>query len=204
MGAAELGPWEPLRLDAVGRLLEAAPFRWWIAGGHALEMHLGRSWRTHEDTDIGIVRSDAPALRVVLAGWDIHLASDGVLTPWDGRPVVGSLSNVGNLWCRRSTSEPWSLDVLIGEGNQHEWIYKRDRSIRRPWSEVVLQAEPGLPCLAPEVQLLFKSRNVRPKDGIDAVTVIPALTPERRAWLAGQLPHDHPWQLMIEHAGDSV
>ena len=59
----ELGPWEPLPLVDATSLFQGAPFRWWVCGGHALELHLGRSWRTHDDIDIGICLDDARALR---------------------------------------------------------------------------------------------------------------------------------------------
>ena len=52
------------------------------------------------------------------------------------------------------------------------------------------------PYLAPELQLLYKSKQLRPKDDADACVVIPALEPERAARLHSMLPLGHPW-----HAG---
>ncbi len=202
MGAAELGPWTLLDIEDVAGLFELAPFRWWLAGGHALELHLGRTWRSHGDIDIGIIRAEAPQLHDLLYDWEIHLASDGVLTPWDGRPVDGELADVVNLWCRPAPDAPWALDILIGEGNGSEWIYKRDPSVRRAWSDTVLYTPEGVPYLAPEIQLLFKSRSGRPKDDNDAAAVIPALTADRRTWLANQLPADHEWQTTIASCED--
>lgn len=201
MTTADLGPWEPLSVADVIEQFEPARFRWWLAGGHALETHLSRrgdepqNWRQHDDTDIGISRHDAPALRHLLARWDVHTASDGVLTPWSGEPLnpAGSDQGVTNLWCRPDPSAAWALDVLLGEGNDVEWVYRRDPSIRRPWAETVLRSPDGVPYLAPEIQLLFKSRTIRPKDQVDAIHVIPRLDPERRAWLIAHLSENHPW-----------
>jgi len=197
MGAEELGSWEPLTVAAAVELFQPASFRWWLAGGHALEAHFDRSWRSHEDIDIGITRPDAHRLYDLLDGWDIHLAADGVLTPWDGQPLDGQSDHVGNLWCRRSPHAAWALDILIGDGDDHEWIYKRDATIRRPWNEAILTSANGVPYLAPEVQLLFKHQSDRPKDEVDATTVIPQLDSERRIWLALRLPADHAWQTTI-------
>lgn len=202
VGVEELGPWLPLDVAEVAGLFRPAPFRWWLAGGHALEAHLERTWRSHDDIDIGITRADAPQLRELLAGWDIHLA-DGTLTPWDGRPVEGELAEVVNLWCRPTPDAPWAVDVLIGEGDSSEWIYKRDRSIQRPWSDTVLHTSDGVPYLAPEIQLLFKSRGSRAKDDLDAEAVIPSLATGRRSWLADRLPADHRWQSVIA-AGSEI
>lgn len=174
-------------------LFRHAAFRWWLAGGHALDAHLRRCWRAHHDTDIGICRTDAPQLADMVGGWDIHVAAGGVLTPWNGRPLDASRSE-NNLWCRPSPDAAWALDVTVGDGDDHEWIYRRDRSIHRPWAAAVLQTRSGTPYLAPELQLLFKSPKPRSKDHLDAATVIPELDPSRRAWLAAHLSADHAWQ----------
>lgn len=191
-----LGPWEPMALADVIDLFANAPFRWWVAGGHALEAHLGRSWRPHDDIDLGISRPDVEALVRCLPGWDVHLAHDGVLTPWDSASLGDDLDRTGNLWCRREPDGAWVLDVLIGEGDEKQWIYKRDASVRREWSQVVLSTDQGVPYLAPEVQLLFKSETPRPKDHVDAEVVIPELDDDRQAWLVDHLPADHPWQAL--------
>ena len=177
-------------------LFRPARFRWWLSGGHALEAHLGWSWRNHEDTDIAVARADAPRLVEILDGWDIHIGAAGVLTPWDGGPLDAGRSQ-NNLWCRPSPAAPWMIDVTVGDGNEHEWIYRRDPTIRRSWDDAVLTTPDGTPYLAPELQLLFKSKDVRPKDDLDAATVVPVLETERRSWLANHLPAAHPWQSTI-------
>ena len=40
-------------MEQAGALFAEAPFRWWISGGHALELHIGESWRSREDLDGG-------------------------------------------------------------------------------------------------------------------------------------------------------
>ncbi|MEM8905960.1 MAG: amino acid transporter, partial [Actinomycetota bacterium] len=155
MGDEGFGPWAPLSVGDAAELFGVASFRWWLSGGHALEMHLGRSCRAHDDTDIGVCRDDVPAVAGVLSGWDLHVAAAGVLTPWAGGPLSAERSE-NNLWCRPTPSSPWRLDVTIGDGTPEEWIYRRDRTIRRPWAGAVLVSRTGVPHLAPELQLLFK------------------------------------------------
>jgi hypothetical protein len=58
----------------------------------------------------------------------------------------------------------------------------------------VLAAADGTRYLAPELQLLFKSKDVRPKDDVDAARVIPLLDVVRRRRLGELLPATHPWQ----------
>lgn len=176
-----------------------APCRWWITGGVALELHLGRSWRAHDDSDVGLVRVDLPLIRDLLVGWDLHLAAGGRLRPWDGAPVGPATDDDGanNLWCRPHPSAPWALDVTIGDGGDGSWIFRRDPNLRRPWAKAVLETTDGVPYLAPELQLLFKSKNARPKDDVDAAEVIPELEASRRSVLAALLPVDHPWQQLM-------
>jgi hypothetical protein len=45
--ASELGPWAPLEVGTTVEVLDGVPFLWWLGGGRALELHLGRSWRGH-------------------------------------------------------------------------------------------------------------------------------------------------------------
>jgi hypothetical protein len=196
MADDELGPWRPLELGEVIRLFESWPTRWWISGGVALELHLGRSWRSHHDSDVSIVRDEAMALPVVLAGWDLQVAAAGILTPWD-RSALAAQANQNNVWCREARDQPWCLDVTISEGDQECWIYRRDPTLRVPWEDAVLKSGRGISYLAPELQLLFKSKNNRTKDDRDASEVIPALAAERQRRLRDLLPHDHPWKVLL-------
>jgi hypothetical protein len=195
MAEGSLGTWQPLALGEVVRLFTGFPARWWISGGLALELHLGRSWRRHEDSDVGVLRQDGAALRELLLNWDIQVAAAGRLSPWLGSTVRAEASQ-NNLWCREAADRLWCLDVTVGEGDEECWIYRRHPTVRVRWDEAVLRSQGGIPYLAPELQLLFKSKDVRPKDDVDAHEVIPELTGDRRRRLRDLLPDAHPWQAL--------
>ncbi|MEM9608591.1 MAG: hypothetical protein AAGA99_14300 [Actinomycetota bacterium] len=203
MGDDGLGRWSPMNVDGAVGIFRSASFRWWLSGGRALAMHLERTWRDHEDLDIGVVRTDLPAVAELLGGWDLHVAAAGVLTPWDGRLLVAGRSE-NNLWCRPTPSSSWALDVTVGDGTEEEWVFRRDPAIRRSWADAVLVTSAGIPYLAPELQLLFKSKQPRPKDEGDARVVIPALASDRRRWLAERLPRDHHWHRLIVTSPDGL
>lgn len=194
MDDEELGTWLPMTVAEASAIFTAAPFRWYITGGRALELAVGSSWRDHTDLDIGVGRQDLSALYRHLAGWDLHVAAAGVLTPWDGRPL-SEKRHENNVWARRTPREPWALDITVGGGDDTFWCSRRDGTIRLSWADAVLEVA-GIPFLAPHVQLLMKSKRVRPKDQRDADVVIPSLAPEQRSWLMQHLPRDHPWQAM--------
>ena len=62
MADEQYGPWVPMSLDDARRELDGCPAPWWFTGGHALELFAGGSWRAHDDLDVGIRRTDAPAV----------------------------------------------------------------------------------------------------------------------------------------------
>jgi hypothetical protein len=191
-----LGRWEPMSASEVAALLRDAPFSWWFTGGVALELFTGTSWRTHDDIDVGIRRSDAPAVHGFLASrLSPFIAAAGSLSAWGGEGLDETRSQ-NNIWLRRGDG-PWVLDIVVGEGDDHEWVYRRDTSLRRPWGDAVLRSERGPSYLAPELQLLFKSKNPRPKDDADLVAVLPHLDQSRRSALADLLPDGHPWQSVV-------
>jgi hypothetical protein len=191
-----LGHWEPLTVGEVADVMAQVAARWWFTGGHALELHTGRSWRTHDDIDVGICRCDVNHLARLLGEWEIFLAARGTLMSWDGNDV-GAERNENNLWLRRRGDEHWRLDIAIGDGDEHEWRYRRDSTFRLPWSRVVMYTAEGLPYLAPALALLFKSKDVRSKDQRDAEEVIPRLDPASVATLDLRLPSDHPWRRLV-------
>src|SRR6185369_16699122 len=116
--------------------------RWWFTGCHALELHTGRSWRAHDDIDVGICRTDAARLRHLPAQWQVHVASAGTLRPWQGEPLVEE-HHENNLWVRRDDG-PWCLDVTIGDGDDDRWIFRRDPTFSLSWNDAVLHTPPGL------------------------------------------------------------
>lgn len=188
--------WDPISLLEVTKIFSLAPFRWWIAGCHALELHLDRSWREHHDTDISFRRVDYAAIRQLLIGWHISIASNGILSPWFGGPLLAEL-NENNLWCKETPEGSWRLDLTVSEGNDSEWIFRRNRSLRLPWDIAILKSQQGIPYLAPELQLLFKSKNSRSKDDQDAAEVIPQLDIDRQNFLKDVLPENHSWRQLL-------
>lgn len=97
-----------------------------------------------------------------------------------------------NIWARTSDG-PWQLDLVVGEGTETRWIYRRDPAVTRLWNQAVLHTSDGVPYLAPDLQLLFKSKDRRPKDDLDAAEVMPGLAPAQLEFLSKRLAPDHPW-----------
>ena len=190
--------WEPLPVEDVTELLLGIAAPWWIAGGWALDLHLGRQSRPHHDMDVLVLREGLSAVRERLRGWDLHAADPpgaGVLRPWPADEVLPAALH--DIWCRRTPSSPWVLQLMVDDTDGADWLYRRDSRIRRPVAELHGPASTvARPVLAPEVQLLYKSRTPRPKDVADFQRVAGTLAGQQRAWLRDALATvapEHPW-----------
>jgi hypothetical protein len=79
------------------------------------------------------------------------------------------------------------IDFLLADVEPGVWRYRREPTIVRAVDRMSLRTEAGIPFLAPEIVLLFKSKNTsnqeRRKDEADFERVHARLEPERRAWL---------------------
>ena len=78
------------------------------------------------------------------------------------------------------------IDILLTD-MEDVWHYRREPLVLRSREKMRLVSTSGIPYLAPELVLLFKSKNTsnheRAKDQLDFETTFLQLEPERRAWL---------------------
>ncbi len=176
------------------------PLPWWIAGGHALDLFVGRQTRVHGDIDVSILRSAATRLRPRFPGWDLNLAHDGVLTPWDGRRAIAPPYN--SLWCRRDPRDPWRLQVLLEDGDSERWVCRRHPALTVPMDDAVFRTTGGVPYMAPQLQLLMKARETRPKDDADFSVVWPLLSADQAGWLVGALRRYYPGHPWLDQTGN--
>ena len=101
-----------------------------------------------------------------------------------------------------ATSPIGTIEFLLNERRDDRWVYRRDARIERPLSRAIVRSSSG-PMLAPEIVLLYKSKEPRATDDADLANTIPQLPGEARAWLAAALELSapgHPWiQRLMEH-----
>lgn len=182
------GPWTPLSPQEAAELLAGADFPWWIAGGFAIEWAVGEPYREHSDLDVLVLHRDQALVRRHFEGWDLFLADPpgaGRLRAWSTGEDLPS--RVHDVWCRRSSDEPWSVQLMLDEADGEDWVSRRDSRVRRPLAQLGQVTWTGIPYLSPEVQLFYKAKNVREKDQLDFDRVLPRLDAGQRAWLVGAL-----------------
>jgi len=162
-----------------------------------MELHTGRQWRSHGDTDVGIVRSKANSAHEWLdADWDLWVASVERLTPWAGEALLADQSQ-NSVWARRPSDPFCSLDICVEAGDADGRAYRRDPTTQRPWDEAVLRTADGIPYLAPDLQLLFRSKDPRHKDDQDLGEVMEDLSEQQVEFVAFHLPNDHAWRSLL-------
>ena len=97
--------------------------------------------------------------------WHLWEDLNGALRPL--LPDMPVRAECEQLWVRRDAGSPWRMEFLIDRvSTAEEWVFKRDQSVRLPWSRVVRVID-GIGYLGPEAALLFKAKQDREKDRDD-------------------------------------
>lgn len=183
-------------LTAVRTLFHAYPRPYWIAGGWALDLFAERVRRPHTDVDVVVLARDLDevARRLTAPRPVVEHPETGVRRPWARGEV---LTPGPNALVFPDDFHPSPIQILFAASDADQWVYHRGRgTIRKPLAEITLRSPDGIPYLAPEVVLLFKSRGGRPKDDADFNDVAHLLDPDRRRWLLDRIAPrypDHPW-----------
>ncbi|HLJ39037.1 MAG TPA: hypothetical protein VKT54_11575 [Steroidobacteraceae bacterium] len=189
--------WDPLHPREASALLSHLPSPWWVAGGWAIDLFLGHQGRPHKDLDIGILRGSTRQTLAAMPDWEFFEASGGILSgPLAGDPRP----NVNSLWGRPRHTRAWRLELMLDDSDGEQWIFRRDRSVRRALSLAIRRDGEGIPYLAPEIQLLYKASGTRAEDEADFTRAAPRLSEESRRWLGDALARahpQHPWRSVI-------
>ncbi len=170
---------------------------WHIASGWAIDLFLGAASRVHHDIDVQIARDDQLALRAHLEarGWTFVTPYAGRLERWPpGMRLEGERHQAH---AHRGAA---FIDCLLSDIHAGVWHYRRQPEVVRLMARAERRTPAGVPYLAPELALLFKSKNTgrhpRAQDQADFERVWPRLEPEGRAWLRWALTAadpGHPW-----------
>lgn len=179
----------------IGSLLRDLPCPWFVCGGWALDLFLGRVTRPHKDVDVAVARADQLVVRDYLLGrgWTLERAEDGQLIPWPDGERLELPSHA--VWCRNDSHDPDFFEVLLNEVDGGGFRFRRDQSVTLARGRMSFRTPSGLPVLAPEIVLLYKSSRPEEHDA-DFRSTAPSLSEESRGWLKGALERlsaRHPW-----------
>jgi hypothetical protein len=169
----------------VAARLAGCPVTWYVAGGWAIDLGLGRVTREHADTEIAIPRTEFGLLRPYLAGFELYEAVAGTLRRLADDAEPGTDGH--QVWACDPEVRMWRLDTFLEPGDARTWVCHRDERIRRPRAAAVRRTDDAIPYLAPECVLIGKAKHARDKDEADLAAVLPTLDTRARTWLADGL-----------------
>ena len=170
---------------------------WFVVGGWAIDIFLGRETRAHHDVEIGVFRADQRALYEHSAGWQLSASIDKAWKPWQGEWIA--LPN-HQIRVHTNDAELRVFDAMLNERDGDLWRFRRNLAVARPVAACVLVSSIGLPYLAPEVGLLYKAKAPRPKDQADFDQTIDLLDAEPRVWLKRSVAlwyPESPWLALL-------
>jgi hypothetical protein len=182
--------WTPVE---VAQRLAGVRTPWYVAGGWALDLFLGRRTRVHGDIEIAVPEAGFPEVRQRFPGHVFDAAGGGRI--WED-PTPEVLAAVHQTWLRDPATGNYLLDVFREPHDGDTWICRHDEEIRFPYRAVIHHSRAGIPYLAPELVLLFKARHPRGKDRRDFDTTVPHMSRAQHETLAGLLARvqpEHPW-----------
>ena len=158
---------------------------WFVAGGWAVDLFIGKETRLHEDVEIAVFRSEQIILQDYLDGWVLKKAVNKRLLIWKRGEHLKL--PVHAIHCFNETVEPHFLEVLLNEKENGNWLYRRNTKVKMPLSDLYLTSESGIKFLRPEIVLLYKSKNPRLKDEQDFEAVVEYLDTKSKKWLKNAL-----------------
>jgi hypothetical protein len=190
---------KPLHPHEILSILGSAPFQWWIAGGWALDLFLGKQTRPHFDTDIAMARRDQLAAQLYLNEWEFFSTKrdekgDIVLRKWKTREILGQ--EYPGVWARKPGKDLWRFEFLFHEISDQTWTFRHDDSVKHPLVKIGGVSPENIPYLLPEIALLYKAARLRDVDEGDFHKVLLYLNQTQRAQLLADLQKiepEHPW-----------
>jgi GNAT superfamily N-acetyltransferase len=193
-GAPGLDHWNAWTPWEAAPRLQATGVPWYVAAGWAIDLHLGRQTRSHEDLEVAISRSQQRVWRSALRDFEFYDAGAGRirrLLDGDDPDPAGH-----QMWLYEPSSQAWRMDTFLESGDETTWVSHRDERIRAPMSHAIRRTADGIPYLRPELVLLGKAKHRREKDESDLRATLPTLDEPARRWLVDALSTahpDHPW-----------
>lgn len=207
-------------------LLNDRGFDYAFCGGHALDIHIGKTTRSHGDIDLSAYWEDRNKIisfmqtkgwitYEAMSGGKIHLITDtdnqkliklNIFCVNEGCPFFHAELIENNIYhCDIDHVEQKHLDYiefLFNKRTENEFIYSRNNEIRLELDKAVLRKD-ELFYFAPELVLLYKSTDLtREENRLDFNMVAPLLSNDNKEWLHRALStafsEGHEWIARLE------
>jgi hypothetical protein len=179
---------EPLE---VAEIMRGFGRRWFIAGGWAVDLFIGRETRPHKDIEIAVLREDQMEVRRHFSGWGLNkILPDKSVEAWpEGQWLELPIHEIH---AERGHGNLRSLEILLNDSSREMWRFRRNPEIGFPMARIGRLSSDGVPFLVPEIVLLYKAKNSTCEDMDDFDLLEPLMGKEGREWLAQAIAKCHP------------
>ena len=149
--------WQPFSISEIQTLLPDSQ-TWFLDGGEALDVFLGRQTRLHGDIDIGVLSQDVEHVLSIFIGngFDVRVANRGLST-YD--PNVFD-ANDYNYWV--SDKRFHKLQILVYQVHLDRVSFRRNTDVTWPLTCLTLQHQ-GYRIINPLVSYAFKITTNQPQ-----------------------------------------
>jgi hypothetical protein len=186
----------------LARVMRGYPHPWFISGGWAIDLFVGRVTREHEDLEVGACFPHQDALRGHLSDWRLARIRSDAWESWQPGDTIALPEFQAQ--ARSDRLAPHVFDIFLNPLDGDDWVSRRHPDLRMPMAELVgrtmarADVPHDVPYLVPEVQLLYKAKYHRPKDDADFDAAVGHMTRARRRWLRDALEVHHPGDPWIQ------
>jgi hypothetical protein len=187
--------WTP---NQVAERLAGVGTPWCVVAGWALDLFRGERSRPHGDLEIAVPAAGFAEVRDRFSEYAFDAVGRGRIWAEAGAEALAATHQT---WLRDRASGRFLFDVFREPHEGDTWICRSDESLRLPYDVIIERTAEGIPYLVPELVLLFKAKDTRPKDHADFDGVLPLLSQARRdalsKWLSRMRP-GHPWPAALK------
>jgi len=201
-----MSDFEPIR--KLADVMDRYPHLWWVAGGWAIDLFVGRVTREHGDVEIGTFRSAQAALHAHLREtFELCKAVDGQWLAWPADETL--VAPVFQIRAAGKRAPGGELQIFLDDVTRDVWTCRRHPAITLPFADVTAVGRGSLKLghvryLRPEIQLLFKAKHSHlAKNEDDFLITAPLLTAHAAAWLRRALREAHPGHDWIDRITES-
>jgi len=158
-------------------------FTWFIAGGWAIDLFLGRETRLHEDIEIGIYRNSQMKLYKYFEKQNKYyinnksLIGKHIKTEWNKEYLRLPIHEIYVEY------KDLEIEILLNERDEENWVYRRNEKIKLNEKLAIKLTRDEIPYLSPEIVLLFKTKEMRDKDIEDFNNAVPEMDISQVKWL---------------------
>ncbi len=212
-------------LKSTSQILGDLEAKWCFCGGWAIDLFVGRESRAHKDLDIMVFKNDLKETISYMKnhGWKVEAPTRQGFIPVDTENF--ETFEYENLWCmneeypldylkideqasynfyhyeREVQTDVDFLDILLNTSDDGYFVYQQNEAIKLEISKA-LYSEGGIPYLAPEIVLLYKSKCLSEDNRADFDVATAKMHPDQKEWLGQALKNeygsDHPWVVALE------